>query len=185
MEILLNPLQTGKYTYGQKPPSAFWLEIEQRRNEQQEISEQKMEEAREQIQNWRKEQETNHQRCKERWEKNPQGPNRPTPWHFVPTKPPKPENEQYSTGTSETENEDDPETEQIELEGSEVEEKEETKETEEWYTPRGNKSTETDAERASKDADRLIQEWNDQKKPLRTTTHPPPEHNPPCYNGRR
>ena len=27
-EILLKPLQTGKYTYDPKPPSAFWLEIE-------------------------------------------------------------------------------------------------------------------------------------------------------------
>ena len=84
------PTTKRKYTYDPKPPSAFWLEIEQRRNERQEISERKMEEAKEQIQNWRKEQETNHQSCKERWGENPQGPNRPTPWHFVPTEPPKP-----------------------------------------------------------------------------------------------
>lgn len=96
-----------------------------------------MEEAREQIQNWRKEQETNHQRCKERWGKNPQGPNRPTPWHFVPTEPPKPENEQSTSETSETENEDDNEFKETLI-----------------------KTTETDAERASRMATQLMGEWN-------------------------
>ena len=52
---------------------------------------------------------------------------------------------------------------EVELSGSEAEEKEETKGNEECYTPRENQPAGTDAERASKNAEKLTQQRNDQK----------------------
>ena len=81
-EILLQPLQQGRYTYDPKPPSQYWLEIEQRYHEQQRTSGQLLTEGTERIKKRREEMNKRHDKFLD--PNQPKAPNQPNNWWYVP-----------------------------------------------------------------------------------------------------
>ena len=107
-DILLQPLNQGRYTYDPKPPSQYWLEIEQRYAARQKESEQKFQNVPEEIKKWRDEMNTQHDNFLD--PTIPKNPNQPNNWWYIPTEPPRPENEQLTSEESENENGDEGKT---------------------------------------------------------------------------
>ena len=98
--ITLPPPHQGVFTYAPQPPSHFWLEIEKRHTEQQEQTRQISQNATNREMGWQAEKERIAKHYKQRWEEAPNDPSRPTPWHYVPTEPLQQDNEQLTSNES-------------------------------------------------------------------------------------